>query len=221
MCKYICIEGVEGVGKTTQTQLLADHLKFKGYKVLQTKEPGTPLVPLTMELRNLMLNAAFDKEMTIEARELISQTIRSIHIKNLIIPALDQYDFIIQDRGVLSGLSYGRACGNNAGWLGDLSMHINYPLLKALNRTMHLSQLYDHVVYLTSDNVAEKLNIAKNSKQEFEAGDAIELKGSKFMLDVRDNMDIYSQRFNTVKINIDNKGILQVFDLIVSALNVK
>lgn len=219
--RYICLEGTEGVGKTTQTQLLVDYLRARGYKVLQTKEPGTPLSPLTMELRKLMLDAQFDSEMTVEARELISQAIRSVHVENVVIPGLDQYDFIIQDRGVLSGLAYGKACGNSNEWLQSLAMTVNRPLLDALGRTKHLSQLYNEVIYLTSDNTSEKLEIAKSSKQEFEAGDAMESRGNEFMLAVRNNMDTFSQTFNTVKINVDGLNIEQVFDQIITSLNIK
>ena len=111
--RYICLEGIEGVGKTTQTDLLVKTLRDRGFSVLQTKEPGTPLVPLTMVLRGIMLDNQYDAQMTRPAREFISQAIRSIHLEQLIVPNLDKYDFIIQDRGVLSGYAYGTACGNS------------------------------------------------------------------------------------------------------------
>src|ERR1019366_42337 len=117
----ICLEGCEGVGKTTQTQKLVDHLRAKGFKVLQTKEPGTPHLPLTMLLRGVMLDKQYDEQLTPLARELISQAIRSIHIEKLIVPALTEYDYIIQDRGILSGLAYGSACGNDPDWLLNLA----------------------------------------------------------------------------------------------------
>ncbi|HLF37713.1 MAG TPA: dTMP kinase, partial [Anaerolineales bacterium] len=40
MSFFITIEGPDGSGKSTQAQLLADHLKDKGYDVLFTREPG-------------------------------------------------------------------------------------------------------------------------------------------------------------------------------------
>ena len=111
--RYLVLEGCEGVGKTTQVELLTRYLQSKNFSVLQTKEPGTPLSPLTMQLRAIMLDKQYDGELTIPARELISQAIRSIHLNSVIIPALDKYDFIVQDRGMLSGLAYGTACGNS------------------------------------------------------------------------------------------------------------
>ena len=214
--KYIVIEGCDGVGKTTQTQKLVDYLKSQGHKVLHTKEPGTPLSPLTMEMRNLMLNAKYDNEMTQTARELISQAIRSVHIEQVIVPALGQYDYIIQDRGILSGLAYGTACGNSPAFLFDLIDKVTKPLTKEFGL---MEQIYDQVIYLTSEDTSGKLAIAKGSKQEFEAGDAMELKGDKFMLSVQNHMNEFSQSFNTVKIDVDKKSIEDVFDCIMSTLH--
>lgn len=212
MARYICLEGTEGVGKTTQTTRLVEHLQSKGFKVLQTKEPGTPLSPLTMEMRKLMLDAQFDEEMTPTARELISQAIRSVHLEKVVLPALEEYDFIVQDRGILSGLAYGTACGNEPDWLLQLA--------RTVTPSGQPYDLYNQVIYLTSERTAEKLEIAKSAKQEFEAGDAMEARGADFMAQVQVNMDNFSKSFNTVKINVDDKNIEQVFDAIISSLNV-
>ena len=81
--RYIVLEGTEGVGKTTQTVTLVNYLERQGYSCLQTKEPGTVHSPLTMELRNIMLNAKYDEQLTTSSRELISQAIRSIHLEQV------------------------------------------------------------------------------------------------------------------------------------------
>src|ERR1051325_7658731 len=166
--RYICFEGTEGVGKTTQTQKLVDYLREKGYKVLQTKEPGTPLAPLTMQLRGIMLDKQYDDQLTAPARELISQAIRSIHMDKVIVPALLQYDFIIQDRGVLSGLSYGSACGNDIDRLISLSEYVTESAREHLN-----DGIYDDIIYLKGD-ISVGLKKALSAKQEFAKGDAME-----------------------------------------------
>jgi dTMP kinase len=209
---YIVLEGCEGVGKTTQTQELTKYLKSKGHKVLQTKEPGTPLSPLTMELRNIMLNMDYDAEMTQTSREFVSQAIRSVHLERVIKPALEEYDFIVQDRGILSGLAYGEACGNNIDWLESLAFDVTHCLMSSPYK------LYDSVIYLTSNNVKQKLEIAKNAKQEFENGDAIEAKGGDFIMRVNRNMDAYSKWFDTVTINVDGNSIEEVLSQIVGGI---
>ena len=194
---YLVIEGIEGVGKSTQVNELTKHLEEKGYRVLQTKEPGTPLIPITMELRNLMLNNGYNESLTPQARELISQAIRSIHLDKLVIPALDKYDFIVQDRGILSGLAYGEACGHD---VEDLAYLANY-----ITHDVKPHKLYDHVIYLKGD-VKAGLQTAKNAKQEFEDGDAIELMGVDFMQRVSSNMDGFIELFDAHKTVIDVTG---------------
>ena len=121
MAKYILIEGTEGAGKGTQIEKLVKYLESKGHKVLSTKEPGTPHLPLTMEQRKIMLDDKYSSQMSLKGRELQSQSIRSNHLVKLIKPALDEYDFIIQDRGLVSGLAYGEACGNPLEFLEFIS----------------------------------------------------------------------------------------------------
>lgn len=213
---YICFEGTEGVGKTTQTQKLVDHLRAKGFKVLQTKEPGTPLAPLTMQLRGVMLDKQYDEQLTAPARELISQAIRSIHLEKVVEPAMSEYDYIVQDRGMLSGFAYGTACGNDFEVLDGLSMFVT----SSLDPERFNDLLYDSVIYLKGDT-ASGLKKALQAKQEFAAGDAMEARGNSFLQTASSNMDKYSQAFNTTVINVDGKGIEEVFRDILRALNIE
>lgn len=218
--QYICFEGTEGVGKTTQTQKLVDYLRSKGYKVLHTKEPGTPLEPLTMLLRGIMLDNKYDAVLTMPAREFISQAIRSIHLERVIVPAMSEYDFIIQDRGIMSGYSYGHACGNDLFLLESLAKY-NLRSGECRESLPHSpSSLYDKVVYLTG-NTSKGLEKALSSKQEFETGDAMESRGLNFLEQVSSTMEEYTGYFNTVKVSVDNKDIDTVFDEIITKLNLK
>jgi dTMP kinase len=220
--RYICLEGTEGVGKTTQTQKLVDTLRSQGYKVLQTKEPGTTLAPLTMTLRGIMLDAQYDAELTKPAREYLSQAIRSIHLEKVIVPALSEYDFIIQDRGILSGYAYGQSCGNDISFL----RYIATSVVDAANEHDLASfdpvteRIYDKVVYLRGDS-KKGLARATSSKKEFAAGDAIEAKGNAFMQQTSANMDEHSRLFNTCTIEVDGKTIDEVHQYILQALELK
>jgi dTMP kinase len=212
--KYICFEGTEGVGKTTQTQKLVDHLRAKGFKVLQTKEPGTPHSPLTMVLRGIMLDRQYDEQLTIPARELISQAIRSIHMEKVILPALREYDYIIQDRGVLSGFAYGTACGNSEEDIVALSSFILAPFEGLVD-----DNLYDSIIYLKGDTSAG-LEKALQAKQEFTAGDAMEARGNSFLQTASANMDNMSEQFNTHVVAVDRKNIEEVFSEILRSLRI-
>lgn len=211
---YICFEGTEGVGKTTQTQKLVDYLRSKGHKVLQTKEPGTSHSPLTMLLRGIMLDKQYDEQLSTPARELISQAIRSIHLEKVIAPSLYSYDFIIQDRGILSGLAYGTACGNPTDVLQYIASYVIAPVRDQLR-----NNVYDSIIYLKGET-SLSLKRALNSKQEFASGDAMEARGNPFIQTVASNMDAMSQAFNTHTISVDGKNIEEVFSDILRALDI-
>ncbi len=219
--RYICLEGTEGVGKTTQTKILVDTLKARGYRVLQTKEPGIDLVPLTMKLRGIMLDNQYDAEMTRPAREFISQAIRSIHLERLIVPNLYEYDFIIQDRGILSGYAYGEACGNSYENLRLMAMQNVDSADEGKDVLPFIPEhIYDRVIYLRGDSIKGLLK-AKAAKQEFETGDAMESRGNSFMEKVSKNMDEMSSRFKTVRIDVDGKSIEEVHNEIMKSLELE
>jgi dTMP kinase len=214
--RIIVLEGTEGVGKTTQAKKLVDFLRDSGYRVLQTKEPGIDLLPITMQLRGLMLDARYSDVMTLEAREYISQAIRSIHLEQLIAPSLEEFDFIVQDRGTLSGLSYGSACG-----MDEKSIMIMNDITKGrFTHKFKNTSMYDDVIYLRGD-VESGLEAALSSKREFEAGDAMEAKGVTFLNKVQSNMDRFSKLYNTHIINVQGKSIETVFSEILVALNIR
>lgn len=213
--RYVVIEGTEGLGKSTQTHLLAEALKQRGFKVLVTKEPGSPHAPLTVTMRALMLDKQFDDQMTPVARELISQAIRAIHIEKVVKPALQEYDYVIQDRGILSGFAYATALGHSPEWIESLS----YSTVRQDGSYQTPYDLYTDVLVFKGD-VSAGLDRAKSSKQEYAAGDVIENKGSSYLTKVAHNMMQFSRRFDGVKyIDVTGKDILAVHEEILSVLN--
>ncbi|MCZ6618033.1 MAG: dTMP kinase, partial [Gammaproteobacteria bacterium] len=51
--KFITLEGTEGVGKTTNLELIREEVARAGHSVLTTREPGG--TPLAEEIRELLL----------------------------------------------------------------------------------------------------------------------------------------------------------------------
>lgn len=206
--RYIVLEGLEGVGKTTQCKMLVECLREMGFSVLETKEPGTSHLPITMTLRSLMLDFQYDSQLTPEAREYISQAIRSIHLQKLIKPARDKYDFIIQDRGLLSGIAYGNSCGISFSNLQNLT-----------NMTVRgHEKLYDTVIFLKGD-IETGLSRARSSKKEFENGDAMENRGLEFLQKMEeameDNLNVFG---DSVVIQVDHLTKEEVLNRILKSL---
>lgn len=207
--QYICFEGVDGVGKTTQIKKLARHLRKQGYKVLLTKDIGSPHLSITKKLRKLMLDDKYSIELTKLSRELISNAMRSIHLENIVEKNLFKYDYIIQDRGFLSAFSYGQACGVNGGFLLKQCEEI----IKNSNNFNNLEKLYDKLIILKA-NPKTSLLRAKSSKKEFKNGDAMENLGDSFLDKVSKNMDFYKSYFSPTTrkiVDVTNKDINQVF----------
>lgn len=101
--KVIEFEGIDGSGKTTAMEYFANALEAKGFKVLRTREVGSPLVPVCVELRKLILNP--ETKMDGRSMEFVFAAMR-IENQKFYASVKDQYDFIISDRGWLSHLAY-------------------------------------------------------------------------------------------------------------------
>lgn len=207
--KYICFEGSEGTGKTTQIALVSQELTKMGYSVFITKEPGTPHSETSMLLRGFALNDAYSKDLTLLSREYLMQAIRSMHMEKTIQPNLDQYDFILQDRGMLSGLVYGISCGLSEETMETLSK-------LTLNNKPYL-ELYDQVIFFKGD-VKKGLERALNAKQEYEAGDAMENQGVSFLNKVDKSFSEKLKLFKHSIFEVENKTIEQSTNEILSII---
>ena len=92
---FITLEGGEGVGKTTQAQLVASALREKGYSVITTREPGG--TPLGEKIREILLKGDVDK-MEPMTEALLFTAVRYNHYNRVIKPAIERGDIVICDR---------------------------------------------------------------------------------------------------------------------------
>jgi len=97
ICKYICFEGINGSGKTTQALKLTDYLTEKGFNTIYTTEYN----PIFLE--NLSNYKNKDKVV----KQLIIGANSRAHYLDIIKPGLKQYDYIISDRGPFYNFCYG------------------------------------------------------------------------------------------------------------------
>jgi len=95
MRKFITFEGVEGCGKSTQIKLIEDALRLEGRDVLTTEEPGGS--DIGKELRRLLLNRSQIK-ISSEAELLLFMADRAQHVREMILPALDENRIVLCDR---------------------------------------------------------------------------------------------------------------------------
>lgn len=100
---FITFEGVDGVGKTTQANLLKGWLKKQGYSVLHTFEPGG--TKLGSQIRELLLNPDHD-ELHSMTEILLYAADRAQHVNETIRPALAKGMIVLCERFVDSSLAY-------------------------------------------------------------------------------------------------------------------
>lgn len=129
---FITMEGTDGAGKTTQINMLRDYLADKGYKVVCTREPGG--TPISEKIREIILDKN-NGEMSDITEALLYAAARAQHVKEVILPVLNEGGVVISDRFLDSNLVYqgfARAMGErlikniNKYAVGDLEPDITF-----------------------------------------------------------------------------------------------
>jgi dTMP kinase len=111
--QLITIEGLDGTGKTTLADALADALRAEGHEVTLLREPGG--VELSERIRALVKDPALEVDPRAEA--LLYAAARAQLVAERIEPALAAGTWVLLDRFVDSSLAYqgvGRALGIEA-----------------------------------------------------------------------------------------------------------
>lgn len=124
---FITLEGIDGAGKSTHLDWLADWFRRRGRTVRLTREPGG--TPLGEQLRALLLH----EQMNPDTEALLMFAARSEHLARVIRPALEAGDVVISDR--FTDASFAYQCGGRGlaedrlaileDWVhGDLQPHL-------------------------------------------------------------------------------------------------
>lgn len=148
--KFITFEGIDGSGKSTQLRLLADDLRFRGFNVLTTHQPGG--TPLGRRLREAFLDT--DENIAPMAELLLFAADRAQHVEFLIKPALEEGKIVISDRYADATTAYqGAGRGFDAktikqviqlatgGLKPDLTLFFDLPIEIGLQRTHKRDQM--------------------------------------------------------------------------------
>lgn len=131
---FISFEGIDGVGKSTQADLLEAHLVGLSREVVRTLEPGGS--ELGRDIRKLLLHSG---HVDARAEALLYAADRAHHVATVIRPALAEGQVVITDRYLDSSVAYqgaGRILG--ATEVRDLSMWAIQGLLPALTVLLDL-----------------------------------------------------------------------------------
>ena len=129
--KLITFEGIEGVGKSTQINLVLDWLKTKGFSTKLLREPGSTI--FGEKIRELLLSK--DSDISAHTELLLMFAARSEMIKEHLIDSRE--DFILCDRYYHASIAY-------QGFGRKLSLDLINVLINGVNcPTPDLTIIYD------------------------------------------------------------------------------
>jgi dTMP kinase len=116
--KFITLEGIEGVGKTTNRDYIRSLLEQAGRDCVETREPGG--TPLGEALRELLLEHKHEG-MSADAELLMMFAARAEHLHKVILPALQAGKVVLCDRFTEATYAYqGGGRGLNDKKISDL-----------------------------------------------------------------------------------------------------
>lgn len=92
---FITLEGIEGSGKTSQINSIAEYLEARGYDCIITQEPGATAIG--RKIRSILLDPS-SKQMDSMTELLLYMADRVQHVREIIIPALSDGKMVLCDR---------------------------------------------------------------------------------------------------------------------------
>jgi dTMP kinase len=98
---FVTFEGIDGSGKTTQTELLRAMLEAEGREVVATREPGG--TPLGEQVREILLHG---DDIAPWAEATLFAAARAELVEKVIRPALERGAHVVCDRYIDSSLAY-------------------------------------------------------------------------------------------------------------------
>jgi len=120
--KFITVEGIEGVGKTTNIDFIHRLLLTAGHDVVLTREPGG--TPLGEAIRGLLLDPEYTgMDSTCELQLMFAA--RAEHLAKVIWPAVEQGRWVLCDRFTDATYAYqGGGRGIDAGRIAQLEQWV-------------------------------------------------------------------------------------------------
>ncbi len=117
--KFITFEGLDGCGKSTQLEKLADLLRHEGLQVVVTREPGG--TPIGDRIRSVLLDSStLGLNPWTELALMFAS--RAQNVQEVILPALETGQFVLCDRFTDSSEAY-QGGGRKLGTEPVLELH--------------------------------------------------------------------------------------------------
>ena len=153
--KFITLEGIEGSGKSTSLKDISNTLDQKSIDYIVTKEPGSG--SLGKDLRSLLLNN--DNKISGQVELLLMMADRKNHLDSLVIPNLNDGNWVISDRYLDSTYAYqGGGREMDFALIDELSNSLNLP-------APDLTILFDLPVEIALERAKQRANLDRFEKE--------------------------------------------------------
>ncbi len=162
---FLTFEGIDGCGKSTQLNLLADYFRATGREVVTTREPGG--TQLAEAIRNYLLHT--QHPLAQRAELLLFGAARAQHVEEVIRPALGRRAIVLSDRFMDSSVAYQGA---------GLDLAISF--IKQMNAFATWSAVPDLTLVFDVD-----VETAQQRRRATRGEDRIEARGLEFQEKVR------------------------------------
>ncbi|MGB7343865.1 MAG: dTMP kinase [Pirellulaceae bacterium] len=143
MPAFITLDGIDGVGKSTQIEQLSIYLADQGHDVISVRDPGS--TEIGARLRAILLDSDLQIHRRTEA--MLFMASRCEMIETTIRPALESGKTVISDRFLLANVVYQSIGGDvdaetlwemgnlaNAGLKPDLTLLLDMPATESMKR---------------------------------------------------------------------------------------
>lgn len=120
---FICIEGIDASGKTTQAKILVRNLKRKRIDAIYTTEPSKGKIGKLIRQHVL----AREKRVPVALEALLFAADRLDHLESEVEPALEKRRIIVCDRYVYSSLAYQGAADLSRDWIQGINQFAVVP----------------------------------------------------------------------------------------------
>ena len=187
---FITFEGIDGCGKTTQLELLDKYLRKKGYKTIQTLEPGGS--DIGKSLREILLH---HKGYVSDICELFLYLAdRAQHFETVILKNKNEGNMVLCDRHIDSTVAY-----QGFGRMGDIEKIDFLNNLATKNQKPDLTLLFD-------------VDIETGQKRVGKEKDRLEKESLEFHKRVKEGDLKLAQKYpERIKVINANLGIDEVF----------
>ena len=187
---YIVLEGIDGAGKSTQTELLNDWLTGKGYRTKKIVEPTTS--DIGKVIRKELLNPESTNDINQQRLTLLFAADR-LTLKKEILDAKDSKDIIIISyRSFYSSICYQNNSSVDKDWIYEVNLHTPRPDLTIL---LDLDEK-EAITRCDREEAFENIQFLEKTRKNYL--DLLEIEDNIVVVDAKDSLNDVQEKIRKI-----------------------